>query len=138
MGVLDTYVHIQIFPLCWTTHHRDNSPNQSYRPQLQVQRPATVFKVQHEKDNAQYPIRATVMHLRDETKTEQVECKYLLGCDGAHSDIRQQLGIASEGQTTETHAGVIDALVRTNFDGRKKCLVGKTKKPEPTRPVTAF
>lgn len=105
---------------------------------IQVQRPATVVKVQHEKDNAQYPIRATVMHLRDETKTEQVECKYLLGCDGAHSDIRQQLGIASEGQTTETHAGVIDALVRTNFDGRKKCLVGKTKKPEPTRPVTAF
>jgi phenol 2-monooxygenase len=66
-----------------------------------------------------YPIKANVMHLQDSIQ-ETVECKYLLGCDGAHSDIRRQLGISNEGETTETHAGVLDALIRTNFASRKE------------------
>ncbi|KAI9319362.1 FAD binding domain-containing protein [Dichotomocladium elegans] len=86
---------------------------------IQVERPATVINMT-EQPNEVYPIRTTVMHLRDEARTEQVDCKYLLGCDGAHSDIRQQLGIQTEGETTQTHAGVIDALVRTNFNAGRK------------------
>lgn len=87
---------------------------------VNVERPATVVNVAQASEDTVYPLRATVMHMRDEAaRTEVVACKYLLGCDGAHSDIRAQLGIAYEGETTETHAGVLDALIRTNFQGRK-------------------
>ncbi|CDH49781.1 fad binding domain-containing protein [Lichtheimia corymbifera JMRC:FSU:9682] len=87
---------------------------------IAVERPATVINMAEQPENKTHPIRATVMHLRDEARTEQLDCKYILACDGAHSDCRSQLGIQTEGETTETHAGVIDALVRTNFNtGRK-------------------
>ncbi|KAG0163392.1 hypothetical protein DFQ28_011749 [Apophysomyces sp. BC1034] len=90
---------------------------------IQVERPSTVMKMAKNKNNEEYPLRATVMHMKDQAGTEEVECKYLLGCDGAHSDIRNQLKIQNEGVTTETHAGVLDALVRTNFHGRKDVCI---------------
>ncbi|CEI95367.1 hypothetical protein RMCBS344292_09556 [Rhizopus microsporus] len=75
-------------------------------------------------DDPEYPMRATVVHLEEGKGSEEVKCKYILGCDGAHSDIRRQLGISNEGETTETHAGVLDALIRTNFASRKEvCIV---------------
>lgn len=87
---------------------------------IAVERPATVINMAEQPENKTHPIKATVMHLRDEARTEQLDCRYILACDGAHSDCRSQLGIQTEGETTETHAGVIDALVRTNFNtGRK-------------------
>ncbi|KAI9020280.1 FAD binding domain-containing protein [Phycomyces nitens] len=89
---------------------------------VQVERPSTVVKIE-KCPGSVYPIKATVMNMQGETSTEEIECKYLLGCDGAHSDIRQQLGIANEGETTETHAGVLDALVRTNFTGRRDVCI---------------
>ncbi|KAI8885722.1 hypothetical protein K501DRAFT_245438 [Backusella circina FSU 941] len=89
---------------------------------VQVERPSTVVSMVRD-HQGEYPIKANVMHLQDSTQ-EIVECKYLLGCDGAHSDIRRQLGISNEGETTETHAGVLDALIRTNFASRKEvCIV---------------
>lgn len=86
---------------------------------VQVERPSTVLEMVRDNNN-EYPIKASVMHLQEGKGTEQVECKYLIGCDGAHSDIRQQLNIINEGETSETHAGVIDALIRTNFASRKE------------------
>ncbi|KAI9490299.1 FAD binding domain-containing protein [Zychaea mexicana] len=106
--------------LCVGQHITETSLQSSLTNQdVEVERPATVINIIDGPD-ANYPVRTTVMHLRDEARTEQVDCKYLLGCDGAHSDIRQQLGIQTEGETTETHAGVIDALVRTNFNAGRK------------------
>ena len=86
---------------------------------VQVERPSTVVSMTRDNEG-EYPIRATVMHMQEGKGTEEVECKYVLGCDGAHSDIRQQLGISNEGETSETHAGVVDALIRTNFASRKE------------------
>ncbi|KAI8989367.1 FAD binding domain-containing protein [Pilobolus umbonatus] len=90
-----------------------------------VERPSTVVNIEwDDKQEGEYPISATVMLLQEGKESEEVQCKYLLGCDGAHSDIRQQLGITNDGETTETHAGVIDALIRTNFASRKEvCIV---------------
>ena len=106
--------------LCVGQHITESSLQSSLTNQdVEVERPATVINIVQGPD-AEYPVRTTVMHLRDEARTEQLDCKYLLGCDGAHSDIRQQLGIQTEGETTETHAGVIDALVRTNFNAGRK------------------
>ncbi|KAI9333744.1 FAD binding domain-containing protein [Pilaira anomala] len=117
--------------LCVGQHITESSlQSQLSEFDVQVERPATVVNM--DRDNqGEYPIKATVMHLQEGKGTEEVECKYLLGCDGAHSDIRQQLGITNEGETSETHAGVLDALIRTNFASRKEvCIVqsdhGKT------------
>jgi phenol 2-monooxygenase len=109
--------------LCVGQHITESSlQSQLSQYDVQVERPATVVGMDRSsvEEDEEYPIKATVMHLQEREGTELVECKYLLGCDGAHSDIRQQLGIKNEGETSETHAGVLDALIRTNFASRKE------------------
>ncbi|KAF7726799.1 hypothetical protein EC973_008400 [Apophysomyces ossiformis] len=110
--------------LCVGQHITESSlQSQLATYDIQVERPSTVVKMAKNLGNETYPLRATVMHMKDQAETEEVECKYLLGCDGAHSDIRNQLKIQNEGVTTETHAGVLDALIRTNFGGRKDVCI---------------
>ena len=36
---------------------------------------------------------------RADGSTETMDCSYLLGCDGAHSLVRHQLGLAYSGET---------------------------------------
>lgn len=84
---------------------------------VQVERPCTVTHIQKH-TSPLHPLVASVSNLHDQ-HTEQVECKYVFGCDGAHSEIRQLLGIVYEGASTEISGGVMDALIRTNFPGRK-------------------
>lgn len=108
--------------LCVGQHITESSlQSQLSQHDVQVERPSTVVSMDRDEDkDSEYPIIATVMHLQEGRGTEDVQCKYVLGCDGAHSDIRQQLGITNEGETSETHAGVLDALIRTNFASRKE------------------
>ncbi|KAL8276665.1 hypothetical protein RQP46_010933 [Phenoliferia psychrophenolica] len=55
---------------------------------------------------------------------ETVKAKYVVGCDGARSWVRKQLGITLEGDSADVHWGVLDVLVKTNFpDIRLKCTV---------------
>lgn len=44
-----------------------------------------------------------------------INCRYLIGCDGAHSWVRDQLGIEMEGEQTESVWGVMDIVPITNF-----------------------
>ncbi|KAF7588647.1 hypothetical protein BBP40_005429 [Aspergillus hancockii] len=44
-----------------------------------------------------------------------VKAKYLLGCDGAHSWVRNQLHLSLDGDQTDEHWGVIDSVPITNF-----------------------
>ncbi len=107
--------------LCVGQHITESSlQGKLSRRDVQVERTATVVKMTRVEEDKEYPIHATVMHLEEGKGYEEVKCKYILGCDGAHSDIRRQLGISNEGETTETHAGVLDALIRTNFASRKE------------------
>ena len=46
---------------------------------------------------------------------EIVRTKYLIGCDGARSWTRVQLGIPMQGERTNNHFGVMDILPLTNF-----------------------
>lgn len=46
---------------------------------------------------------------------ETIKAKYLLGCDGAHSWTRQELGIPLEGSQTQHVWGVIDIIPITDF-----------------------
>ncbi|KAI8139721.1 FAD binding domain-containing protein [Fennellomyces sp. T-0311] len=84
---------------------------------IQVERPLTVSQFTRQ-DEEEYPILATVENKKNHA-TEMVRAKYLLGCDGAHSSIRRQLGIEYEGQGSKRNCGVLDALVQTNFPDRK-------------------
>ncbi|PWY89454.1 FAD binding domain protein [Aspergillus sclerotioniger CBS 115572] len=54
-----------------------------------------------------------------------VQARYLIGCDGAHSWVRKQLGLALEGdRTPDGHWGVIDCIPITDFpDIRKRCII---------------
>lgn len=46
---------------------------------------------------------------------ETVHARYVVGCDGGHSTVRQQLAFELEGEKTNKHFGVMDIVPRTNF-----------------------
>ncbi|KUJ13363.1 uncharacterized protein LY89DRAFT_622223 [Mollisia scopiformis] len=55
---------------------------------------------------------------------EIIHAKYVLGCDGAHSWVRSQIGINVEGETTDYVWGVLDIVPITDFpDIRKRCSI---------------
>lgn len=57
---------------------------------------------------------------------ETVKAKYLIGCDGAHSWVRRQLGpsFALEGEQTDYIWGVLDIIPLTDFpDIRMRCAI---------------
>jgi phenol 2-monooxygenase len=46
---------------------------------------------------------------------ETVRAKYMIGCDGAHSWTRTQLGYSLEGEQTDYIWGVLDIIPITDF-----------------------
>ena len=56
----------------------------------------------------------------DKEEYEVIECKYVVGCDGAHSWVRKQMGINMEGETTDFVWGVLDMVPLTNFPDIRK------------------
>lgn len=55
---------------------------------------------------------------------EHVRAKYLVGCDGARSFVRQSLGLEMKGDFANQAWGVLDALVETDFpDLRVKAAI---------------
>lgn len=45
-----------------------------------------------------------------------VKCKYLVGCDGAHSRVRKAIpGLAMEGEPSKAPWGVLDGVISTDF-----------------------
>jgi phenol 2-monooxygenase (NADPH) len=56
--------------------------------------------------------------------TETVRARYVVGCDGARSAVRQSLGYALEGDSANQAWGVMDVLAVTTFpDIRMKALI---------------
>ncbi|KAH7131849.1 FAD binding domain-containing protein [Dendryphion nanum] len=59
-----------------------------------------------------------------ENTVEIVKAKYVVGCDGAHSWTRRQLGFELEGEKTDFIWGVLDIIPLTDFpDIRMRCAV---------------
>ncbi|TGZ79527.1 hypothetical protein EX30DRAFT_359517 [Ascodesmis nigricans] len=55
---------------------------------------------------------------------ETINCKYVIGCDGAHSWVRRQLGYKMEGEHTDYVWGVLDIVPLTDFpDIRHRCAI---------------
>ncbi|KAI4255270.1 MAG: hypothetical protein L6R42_006817, partial [Xanthoria sp. 1 TBL-2021] len=78
-------------------------------------------------DHTAYPITAKVRHSPEEDANalrEKIQAKYVIGCDGAHSWTRRQLGFQMEGEQTDFVWGVIDLIPLTNFpDIRQACSI---------------
>lgn len=64
-------------------------------------------------DSTSYPATVILEHSNGESET--VQAKYVLGCDGAHSWTRTQLGINMVGDTSDDVWGVIDCYVDSDF-----------------------
>ena len=55
---------------------------------------------------------------------ETIRARYVVGCDGARSGVRQAMGLQLKGESANHAWGVMDVLVNTDFpDIRFKCLV---------------
>ncbi|KAF8600135.1 hypothetical protein BDV93DRAFT_448146 [Ceratobasidium sp. AG-I] len=63
--------------------------------------------------NSEYPVTVTLA--RADGWSETVKAKYVVGCDGAHSWTRGQLGLDMVGDTSDAVWGVIDTHVDTDF-----------------------
>ena len=63
----------------------------------------------------------------DATQTEAretIRARYIVGCDGARSMVRQKLGFALEGDSANQAWGVMDVLAVTDFpDVRMKVVI---------------
>lgn len=75
-------------------------------------------------DGRNFPIDATIARLDKPGETETIRAKYIVGCDGARSQVRAELGLALKGGSARQLWGVMDVLCRTNFpDIRLKCAI---------------
>lgn len=71
-----------------------------------------------------FPVVATLDCLDKAGETELVKARYVVGCDGARSRVRDALGQTLKGSSARQLWGVMDILPRTNFpDIRLKCAI---------------
>ncbi|NYE96337.1 phenol 2-monooxygenase [Psychromicrobium silvestre] len=78
----------------------------------------------HEDGN--YPVEVRVRYLTGERAGEErtVRAKYVAGCDGARSQVREAIGRKHVGAASLHAWGVMDVLVNTDFpDWRTKCAI---------------
>ena len=71
----------------------------------------------------EFPVKVTLHDVVKDT-TFNVFTKHLVGADGAHSKVREQMGVKLVGESTDYIWGVVDAVVKTDFpDIRKRCAI---------------
>ena len=77
-------------------------------------------------DDAEYPVTVTLRHTAGpaEGSERTVKAKYVVGCDGARSKVRQSIGSTLAGDAANHAWGVMDVLASTDFpDIRTKCAI---------------
>lgn len=77
-------------------------------------------------EDDEYPVAVTLEHTAGERAGEQfvVHAKYVVGCDGAHSQVRRSIGAVPVGDKANHAWGVLDVLAVTDFpDVRTKCAI---------------
>jgi len=86
--------------------------------------------LQVDTDNANssgaYPVTATFANTGDDkpNSPETVQARYVVGCDGARSKVRQSIGLSLKGDSANQAWGVMDVLMVTDFpDIRMKSLI---------------
>lgn len=72
-------------------------------------------------DDGEYPVEVRV---RDAGVDRTIRAKYVVGCDGARSGVREAIGRTHVGAFSAHAWGVMDVLVNTDFpDWRTKCAI---------------
>lgn len=61
----------------------------------------------------EYPVTVELEHSNGQTET--IRAKYLLGCDGAHSWTRAQIGLEMVGETSDQVWGIMDGFIASDF-----------------------
>lgn len=77
-------------------------------------------------DGEEYPVAVSLRHVSggQEGQHRTVRAKYVLGCDGAHSGVREAIGRKHVGKAAKHAWGVMDVLATTDFpDIRTKCAI---------------
>ena len=73
--------------------------------------------------DTEYPVHVTLKHAKEQS-TRTVRTKFLVGCDGGRSDVRQFLekhhGFEMKGDWVDTLWGAIDAVVKSDFPDLRK------------------
>jgi phenol 2-monooxygenase len=85
-----------------------------------------VLGVTVDRDAADYPVEVTLERLAgdQEGQREKVRAKYVVGCDGARSTVRNAMGLSLQGDSANQAWGVMDVLAVTDFpDVRLKTVV---------------
>ena len=78
--------------------------------------PTHPINAQYTKDSVDTSAHSSEPCLRRTSgQSETIHAKYMLGCDGAHSWTREQLGLRMEGESTDTVWGVMDIMPMTDF-----------------------
>jgi len=62
-------------------------------------------------------VKVTCVNSKDEKIQRIINCKYLVGCDGAHSSVRKLVNIPFEGSDVDRKFYMVDAKIQTNFLG---------------------
>ncbi len=78
------------------------------------------------RDGEEYPVTVSLRHVSGDQEGQQrtVRAKYVLGCDGAHSRVREAIGRKHVGKAAKHAWGVMDVLATTDFpDIRTKCAI---------------
>ncbi|GAA1532190.1 phenol 2-monooxygenase [Microbacterium ginsengiterrae] len=77
-------------------------------------------------DDGEFPVEVRVRHVAGarEGEVRTIRAKYVLGCDGARSRVREAIGRTHVGELAAHAWGVMDVLVNTDFpDWRTKCAI---------------
>ena len=64
-----------------------------------------------------FPVQAEIDFRQSDgsIKSEKIQARFVIGCDGAHSEVRRQLGHQLEGDSVNSAWGVMDVLAVTDF-----------------------
>ncbi|MFJ2368868.1 FAD-dependent monooxygenase [Microbacterium sp. NPDC087665] len=80
-------------------------------------------------DDGDYPVEVGVRYVAGSRSGEErtIRAKYVAGCDGARSGVREAIGRTHVGGSSAHAWGVMDVLVNTDFpDWRTKCAINST------------
>ncbi|MFE1645730.1 FAD-dependent monooxygenase [Microbacterium sp. P01] len=78
------------------------------------------------RDRGEYPVEVRLRHTAGERAGQErtVHARYVVGCDGARSGVREAIGRTHLGGSSAHAWGVMDVLVDTDFpDWRIKCAI---------------
>lgn len=84
------------------------------------------LQISENSDNEDYPVTVQLLKTDEDGKTEEVtvRAKYVVGADGARSQVRKSLGYKLRGNQANHAWGVMDIYADTDFpDVRKKCTI---------------